>query len=398
MTFVTLRQILSSKTMSLTFPKHLCISILVFLVGCKTETKKLTKSILDNQEIIKYAKGFTVEKSGENITLIKINSPWPNSESVFTYALIPKEKLATITLDKNAYDAIIATPIERVVVTSTTHIPALEALDELDKLVGFPETEYISSKATRKLIEAGQIQELGNSEKLNTEMVIALRPELVVGFSINAQNKSYNSIQRSKIPVVYNGDWTEESPLGKAEWIKFFAPFFEKEKEADLIFSNVVSKYDEAKKIAKTASKSPTVISGAMYRDVWYLPGGNSWASQFIKDANAYYLWRDTPETGSLSLSWESVMQKGQTADFWIAPAQFTSYKAMSSSNKHYEQFDAFKKQNIFTFSKTKGETRGLLYYELAPQRPDLVLRDLIHIFHPELLPDHEPFFFKPLD
>ncbi len=346
---------------------------------------------------VDYAKGFSINKSASGVTVIEISSPWPNSESVFTYALIPKDKMAFITLNKDEYDAIVAVPVENLVVTSTTHIPALEALGVLDKLSGFPDTKYISSQAARRRIDAGSIQELGNNESINTEMVIALKPELVVGFGINSQNSAYETISRSNIPVVYNGDWTEETPLGKAEWIKFFAPFFEKEKEAQAIFAAIETEYLSAKKLASSAKKSPTVMSGAMYKDVWYLPGGKSWAAQFIKDANGAYLWQDSSASGSLSLGWEGVLEKAANADFWIAPAQFTSYQEMLDASPHYQQFDAFKNKNIHTFSSTLGATGGVLYYELAPQRPDLVLKDLVHVLHPELLPNHHPFFFKPL-
>ncbi|WP_337251708.1 ABC transporter substrate-binding protein [Maribacter halichondriae] len=178
-----------------------------------------------------HAKGFTVENSNTGLTIIKINSPWPNAESGFTYALIPKGKMAAMTLNKNEYDAIVTVPVERLVVTSTTHIAALEALGMLDRLVGFPDTEYISSKEARERIDQGNIKELGNNEAINTEMVIELNPDVVVGFGIDNQNSAYETIQRSNIPVVYNGDWTEETPLGKAEWIKFFAPFFQMEKK-----------------------------------------------------------------------------------------------------------------------------------------------------------------------
>jgi len=198
--------------------------------------------------------------------------------------------------------------------------------------------------------------------------------------------------------VVYNGDWAEKTPLGKAEWIKFFAPFFQLEKEGNRIFKEIETAYQHAKDLASKASKRPTVMSGALYKDVWYLPGGSSWAAQFIKDANAAYLWANSDETGSLSLSWEAVLATAKEADFWVSPSQFTSYYDMSLNSEHYRQFNPFKTNNIYTFSKTTGATGGLLFYELAPQRPDLVLRDMIHIFHPELLPEYEPYFFKPLD
>lgn len=379
--------------------KVLLIGLLIFFISCKEKKGASNpKATASNTTEINYASGFSIQKSDSGLTIIKVASPWPNAETTFTYALIPKEKMAEMTINTDEYDVIIAVPVERIVVTSTTHIAALEALGVVDKLVGFPDTEYVSSQAARKRIDAKLIEELGNNEAINTEMVLKLNPEIVVGFGVDGQNKAYATLQRANIPVVYNGDWTEETPLGKAEWIKFFAPFFNKDVEADSIFKGIESSYLKAKELAKTAKKKPTVLSGALYKDVWYLPGGNSWAAEFFNDAHADYLWAATPETGSLSLSIESVLEKGKTAEFWISPAQFTSYNAMEEANRHYLEFDAFKKRNSYSFAGTTGETGGVWYYELGPQRPDLVLEDLIHILHPELLPNHELFFYKPLD
>jgi iron complex transport system substrate-binding protein len=377
----------------------LLFSYLLFLCSCKQQSKEtLSQESTSKKVELTYANGFSIEKQASGITILKILAPWPNAEASFTYALIPKEKQAFITLDKNEYDAIISVPIDNIVVTSTTHIPALEALGELDKLVGFSDTKYVSSKAARKRIDAGQIKELGINESLNTEAVLALQPDVVVGFAVSGNNTAYETLQRSQIPVIYNGDWVEETPLGKAEWIKFFALFFKKETEAITVFAEIEKSYIDAKKLAETANTTPTVLSGALYKDVWYLPGGKSWAANFLKDANANYLWQESTESGSLSLSWESVLVVANNAEYWIGPAQFKSYSEMASSSAHYLQFDAFKNKKVFTFANTVGETGGNLYYELAPQRPDLVLKDLIHILHPGLLPEHKPFFFKPLN
>src|SRR5690606_14535491 len=180
---------------------------------------------------ISNAEGFSIENLEGGITVIRITSPWPGAETGFTYALVPRKKLSSTTLDKSAYDAIITVPVNKVVATSTTHIPVLEALGEINALVGFTNTQYISSKTARKRIDGGKIQELGNNEAINTELVLALRPDVVFGFGVDGQNKAYGTLKRSGIPVVYNGDWTEGSPLGKAEWIKFFAPFFGRSEE-----------------------------------------------------------------------------------------------------------------------------------------------------------------------
>ncbi len=368
--------------------------------SCKQAPKNVASETLGaaiNTNIL-YAKGFTVEKLASGITVITISSPWPNAESAFTYALVPKNLAASLTLNNQEYDAVVATPVERIVVTSTTHIPALEALGVIDRLVGFPSTAFISSKKAREHIEEGLIKELGNNETINTEMTISLNPEVVIGFGINNQNKAYKTLIRSKVPVVYNGDWTEETPLGKAEWIKFFATFFNKEKKADSIFKTIEAEYKNTKMLATNARSKPTVLTGGLYKDVWYVSGGKSWMAQFLKDAQTDYLWKDTPETGSISLSVESVLDKGQKAQFWLNPSMHTSYSEMATANRHYQQFDAYKNKNIFSNTIAKGPSGGLLFYELAPQRPDLVLKDLIHIFHPTLLPEHELYFFKPLD
>ncbi len=347
---------------------------------------------------VRHATGLHMVKEANGITVIHVTSPWPDATNGFSYALVPKELAPVVTLDRDAYDAIITTPVERVVVTSTTHIPALVSLGMVNSIDGFPGTGYISSPAARARVNNGDITDIGTNEAINTEMVLELQPDLVIGFAVSNSNKAYEVLQQSGIPVVYNGDWTEESPLGKAEWIKFFAPFFGLEKRADSLFSEIESDYLEARELASAASVKPAVLSGALYKDVWYLPGGNSWAARFLEDANANYLWQDNDKVGSLSLSVESVIAKAAEAEYWISPSQYTSYEEMGNANRHYSRFKAFRNKKVYTFARTRGESGGYEYYELAPNRPDMVLKDLIHILHPGLLPEHEPYFFKPLE
>lgn len=384
---------MKSKNYNLLF---LFVGITTLILSCAEKKKEIPVSEVINKSTVEYASGFSIEHNSE-YTVVKVSEPWPGASKAYSYAFIPQEKLASITYPKDAYDAVIATPIKNFVITSTTHIPAVEALGGLNKVVGFPNTKYISSMPARKLIAERKIKELGTNESLNTEMVLELAPDLIVGFGINNQNSTYEVIQKANIPVVFNGDWNEKTPLGKAEWIKFFGVLLNKEKEADSIFTNIVSEYKRVKTLSEKAAHTPTVLSGALYKDVWYLPAGESWAAQFLADANVNYLWQESKGTGSLSLSLESVLEIGQHADYWISPSQFTSFLEMEEANMHYQQFKAFKEKKIFTFAATKGPTGGLLFYELAPQRPDLVLKDMVHIFHSEVLPDHNPYFFKPL-
>lgn len=372
------------------------LGILVGFVSCKDEkSSPTTTATSDGEPIeIRYAKGFSITDYGD-YKVIEVTHPWPEAEKSFRYALVKDQ--ATFTSEES-FDAVVQVPVQNLIVTSTTHIPSLDMLGETEKLIAFPNLSYISSAKTRKRVDAGLITEIGNNESINTENVIALQPDVLIGFAVTGNNKTYETLQRAGIPIVFNGDWTELHPLGKAEWITFFGAFFDKTEEAQALFSDIETAYTSVKQLAETAASRPTVLSGALWKDIWYLPEGNSWGAQFIADANGHYLWADSQGTGSIALNVETVIEKAQNADFWIGPGQFTSYKQMEDASKAYSQFTAFKNKKVYSFSSLKGATGGVLYYELAPNRPDLVLKDLVKILHPGLLPDYELYFFRGLE
>lgn len=371
----------------------LLIPILFF--SCKGENREIPVQESEGEAIdIAYAKGFNITRY-DGYQILTVNNPWPDADVTYRYLLVEDEEKLPLNLK---YEQKIDIPLEKIVVTSTTHIPSLEALDSEESLVGFPGLDYISSDRTRELISNGSITELGKNEAINTEVLISLEPNLVVGFAVNGNNKTYATIQRSGIPVIFNGDWIEDSPLGKAEWIKFFGALYNKTDEATEYFDTIVREYEEAKELAQTAREKPTVLSGSMYKDQWYVPYGNSWNANFIEDANASYIYKDTQGSGSIALAFETVLSDAQDVDFWVSPGQFKSFEQLMESSTHYSQFKAVREENVFTYSNSTGETGGVIFYELAPTRPDIVLKDLISIFHPGLLPNYQPVFFKPLD
>ena len=365
--------------------------LFIFSFSCKKEILKET-AVPISKSIIKYAKGFDiVTKNGLKKLIIKTG--YQNTTTVFEYLILNKTaKKATLN------NQTIKVPIKEIVVTSTTHIPMVELLNEESSIVGFPHATYVSSEKTRTLIDAGKIKEIGKESSLNTEILLELQPELVVGYSITSADKSLTTIQKAGISVIYNGDWLEETPLGRAEWIKFFGVLYNKEKQADSIFNAIETNYLKAKKIALKATIKPTILSGAiMSKDIWNLPAGESFVAQFLKDANLNYLWKDSKGKGSLSLSFESVFDTGRNADYWIAPGYFSSKEQLLQSNQIYAEFTAFKNDRIYTPSSKKGKTGGVIYYELAPTRPDLVLKDIIKITNPDLLPNYELTFFEKM-
>ena len=372
-------------------PFLLIIAICSLFIQCKTETQK--NQTISAENTVKYAKGFSIENY-DGFSIVTVKNPWPKATKTYTYILKEKNGIVPDSLSQNP---IINVPIQKIVVTSTTHIPSLEMLDEENKLIGFPNLDYISSEKVRTLIEQKKIKELGNNQSLNTEIILDLQPDVIIGYGIDNNNPTLDNLQKSGLKVMLNGDWNEETPLGKAEWIKFFGALYGQQKKAEEIFSKIEKEYLKTIRIAQNAKETPTILAGDMFEDRWYLPKGNSWGSLLLKEAKSHYLWAETSGTGSLSLSFETVLEKAKNADIWITSGQFSSLREMTTANPHYSQFKAFQNKNVYSFSGRKGKTGGILYYELAPNRPDIVLKDIVKILHPELLKSYQPYFFEKL-
>lgn len=376
------------------FPKLIFILSFFVLTGCKkNETTETVKTEIAKNSI-EYASGLSIVKY-DDYSVVTVSNPWPNSNKDFKYIL--KEKDAKVPDSLQTFTTI-QVPLESIVVTSTTNIPFLEMLEVENKLVGFPHTDYISSEKTRALIDKGSVKNVGQNEKLNIEQLIELSPNLIVTFGVDNNNPTLDNLKKSGLNVLIQGDWMEQSPLGKAEWIKLYGALFGKEDKAKELFDKIVQSYDQAKKLAAEKTAGSTVLYGSMYEDVWYVAKGNSWVAEFMKDAHANYLWADLKGTGSEGLSFEKVLDKAKTANVWIASGSFKSLDELQKANPHYGEFDAFKNKNVYSFEGKLGATGGTVYYELAPSRPDLVLKDYIKIFHPDLLPSYEFTFASKLN
>lgn len=370
----------------------LFILLLLSFIHCKNNdnSKNQTASVKNN---IQYAEGFSIEKYN-GFSVVTISNAYPSAKKKYTYVL---HKKGVSLPDSLKQFTAIEVPVKKVIVTSTTHIPALESLGVENTLVGFPSTRYISSEKTRALIANGKIRDLGSNQGLNTEVILDLQPDVIVGFSVDGDLKTYKNLEKSGQKIIFNGDWTEKTPLGKAEWIKFFGALYDLDAKADQLFASIEKEYNSVLTVAKKTKSQPSILAGAVYEDQWFLPQGDSWAAYFLKEANGNYLWHDSKGTGSLALSFESVFEKAQNADFWIGPGQFTSIQEILDNNPNYIHFKAVKNKEIYSFSTKKGATGGIIYYEQAQNRPDLVLKDIVKILHPEVLPNHQLVFFEKL-
>jgi iron complex transport system substrate-binding protein len=376
--------------------KHVTIFIVsVILFSCTSKDKLETVQSEDSSRYeLRYAKGFKVTYNG-NVKRVIVNSPFQGATSGYTYLLVPKGE----AIPEHQPDVrIIRTPVESIVCTSTTHIPLLDYLDVTDKLVGFPTTDYISSEKTRARIDAGKVQELGIDKGINLERLAVLKPDMVMGYTLSGDYGQFKKMEELGVSVVLNSEYLERHPLGRAEWLKFVALFFNKEKMADSVFNEIEKSYLSVKSMASKAEQKPTILSGIVYGDAWFMPGGQNYAAQLLEDAGCKYLWNEDPTSGFLELSFESVYAKANNADRWIGVGSYNTLNEIKAADHRYAKFKPFKEKQVYTFNARVGAKGGSEFLELGYLRPDIILKDLLKIAHPELLPDYSLFFHKKLE
>ena len=348
-----------------------------------------------NKVKVTHSKGFTVEYH-LNYKVVSVKNPWRNADTTFQYVLVQCNTPIPSGFDKSQ---IVQVPINSVVVMSTTHLPLLDKLGLVDRLIGVSDFNQVNTPSVVSKIKAGKLQEVGRSNNTNVEKVLEIKPDLVTTYGVgNPKSDSHPKLIEAGLPVAIIAEYMESSPLGRAEWLKFMALFFNRETEAERVFSQMESRYNSIAKIASQAKIKPTVFSGFDSRGTWYISGGDSYAAKFISDAGGDYIWKDDRSTGSLNLSFEQVFDRVQTAEVWINSSQaWRSVDDVTNTDRRYTKFKAVKDSKLFNPTARMNATGGNDFWEGGTANPDLVLADLVKALHPELLPQHQFVYYRPL-
>jgi len=367
------------------------VILILFLTSCHSENvKKLNQQT--SESYFKYAQHVSLNNF-DNFQILHITNAYPGAPD-YDYVLTEKGTKLPDSLQKMSR---INVPLQNIIVTSTTHLPALDLLGLQDKLIGFPNTRYISNKHFRENVKAGKIKDIGNGRQLNTEEILQLHPGLVMRFNSGQDQNNDRFLQENGIPVLYNADWMEQNPLGRAEWLKVTGLLFGKEKQADSLFKNIETNYLAVKQKIDTSDSKPIVLQGGVFGDKWYVPGGRSYAAQLIKDAGGNYIWQNDTHTGSLALNYENVLLQLPKADVWLNPGMLISKAALLKQLPVIKDFKVYRQDKIYTYNLTKGATGGVIYFEESNSHPDKVLNDLYHIFYTEKNPEYRFNYYRKL-
>jgi iron complex transport system substrate-binding protein len=365
----------------------LIILISVVISSCNQEKSMNTVDIIAGKTIeVNYATGFTITDYDSHI-IITLTAPYPGANQALTYRLNRDPSSA------EGFDI----PIDRIVCTSTTHLPALSMLDVANSLVGFPSIEYISDTIQWQRAQTGELAELGTSNQLDVERLIELEPDAVMAFSMGGETQQLDKLAELGVDIIYNADYLEESILGRAEWIKVIGALYDRSDLADSIFKQIESRYLALQSSLSSIDNRPTVMSGLMYGDAWYMPGGNNWGAKVIEDAGGQYLWDNDSSSAWIEIGFEGVMDRAVNADLWIGIAHLESLEELSQADIRYKEFAPYQSSEVYTYGARKGLGGGISYLELGYARPDMVLADMIKIIHPEVLPDYDLYFYGQL-
>lgn len=377
----------------LTYIPMLLLLALLFSCGNsqnKTGLNLVMGSTADSSAMIapQYAKGFNV-KYADNITLLEINDPENKEAEQFHFALVDKSYKGEIP---NGYTRL-NIPIRSAICMTSLQLSNFLKLDIPEMVVGITSTRHLHNQKMNQQLKEGKTHKIGIEGNFDNEVIIAINPDVI--FISPFKRGGYDAICNVEIPMIPHLGYKELTPLGQAEWIKVIGLLTGNASLANSTFEAIESRYNNLKSIVDTVKRRPTVFSGEMRGGNWYAVGGRSFLAQLFRDAGGDYFLKENEESGGVTLDYETVYTNAAHADYWRIVNSFEgeySYNVLREQDERYTDFDAWKKHGVIYCNM-----KEVPFYERMPVEPEVVLADFIHVFHPDVLPNHKPQYYHLL-
>ena len=352
------------------------------------------QDLFPEKTVVKHARGFTLEYHG-NYKVVNILNHFERQADTLRYVLVQR---GTPAPSHYPGAQVIRIPVRTLVGMSSLQVALADFLESAGVLVGLGSLRYVSSPAVRARIAAGKIKEVGLGGGMNNELLVAMHPDLVmVTGSPEATFSRYSTLTSAGIPVLVNSEWLENTPLGRAEWVKLMAALLNKEALVNKKFAPIEQEYRRLAALPKKAASRPGIITGMPFKGTWTVPDGDSYLAQLLQDAATSYAWSGVKGKGNLHLDFERVAPVALQADFWLNVGYVDSRADIAARDVRYKDFRPFRQGAIFNNNKRVNDLGANDYWESGAVNPHLILADLIRILHPELLPDHELVYYKQL-
>ncbi len=374
--------------------KNLVYLLIVFLLtACSSNPKAPDANVASGD--IRYAKGFSIEEN-EYYTKLVILNPWNNYEPYANYFFL-KDSTHKPNYNPKELNFFFSKTPDRIALHSAAQAYSLKILEVEKKVKGITDPQLFYTENYQKRLEAGELLQTSSSTQINKEQIMLLRPDLVIISGWRSIPDDYQQLINMGFPPLFMMEWMETEPLGRAEWLKVLGLFLDKLKQADSLFDQIEANYLAIKSRIGNFKNKPLIIHGEEYNGVWYVAGGQSYTAKMYADAGANYLWKEDQNAGSLGLDIEVVLNKGANADFW-----FTTFGSKPTEIDHLKQekyaiLKAVKHQQIYSNTKRTNAAGGNDFWETGNIRPDIILKDIAKILHPDLFVNDSLFFYKKL-
>lgn len=378
------------------------VSMFIFLAfisfSCFRKENKHEKpdSVLPGLMITK-AERFRLEKT-DSCTILTIKNPWQGARDIeLVYYLVSRTSRSFHYDDTTR---IIRVPIQKIICTSTTHIAMIAALGEEATIAGVSGAKYIYNESVADRIRNGLIPEIGYDAGIDNELILKIAPDLLIMYGIGGEGEGYTAkLREMGIKVMFDADYLENDPLGKAEWIKLFGALYCRENISDSIFKSISVSYEQLKEhIAGKLKNRPSVLLGLPFKDTWYISPGNSYISRLIDDAGGHYLWSDMESSVSMPYSLENVFLQSAKAEFWLNTGSVNSKSEIAAFDPRLTAIESFKNGNLYNNNKRISPGGGNDYWESGTINPQVILKDIASILHPELFENYDLVYYRKIE
>lgn len=373
----------------------LILSVIVLLSSCGGHESRQQED--GDTLALRYSSLLTIVEH-DGYTVADISNPWKPGKLLHRYYLVPRNDSQTSNLQpptSNFQDGtVIEVPIQRAAVFTTVHCALLTELGLGSHIVGVADAKYIKVPYIQQQIAAGCIVDCGNGLNPVVEKIMDVKPEVIM-LSPFENSGGYGKTEDIGIPLIECAEYMEASPLARAEWMRFYGLLFGESEKADKLFHEVDSSYTALKRQAQKAGEGRSVILDKITGSVWYMPGGRSTIGQMLQDAGARYPWASDEQSGSLSLPFETVLERGGESDVWMlrhSSNHDLTFDELLSEYHGYSQLKAFRNHEVYGCNVELSQ-----FYEDTPFHPDRLLCDFLQILHPDIIGLPSLRYFLPL-
>ena len=364
--------------------KNLSLILLLVLTftGCHDKSSKLADF---NRAVYtpEYASGFDIKGAdGKKSVLVTVTNPWQGADGIAVQLFIARDGE---TAPEGFDGQVLEGDADRIVAMSSTHIAMLDAIGEVDRVVGVSGIDYISNPDIQA--RRDRIGDVGYEGNINYELLLSLDPDLVLLYGVNGASGMEPKLRELGIPFMYVGDYLEESPLGKAEWMVALSEVVGCRSEGEKVFAEIPVRYNALKqRVAENALDAPSVMLNMPYGDSWFMPSAGSYAVRLIEDAGGDYIYKKNTGNASTPVDMEEAYLLASAADLWLNVGMASTLGEVKAACPKFADTRCFRNGYVYNNNARTNAAGGNDYFESGVVHPELVLRDLIKIFHPELV------------